>query len=101
MPKGLVTINKLIELLLQEVWSFDAVKYRHIVQRKLEISKSIKKDATLPLISELHNTILPGQISMVSYYAERLPRIKRIISILERGKGRVSDKNKRVYGKLL
>jgi|TARA_B100001971_G_C18243178_1_gene572308 hypothetical protein len=99
---GLITINKLIEMLLQEVRAFDFNTYQQIVLKKTAITKNIrKKRASYADIKALSNEILPQQIKIVAYYAERLPRLERIINILSRGKQRVSKEQKKEYERLL
>jgi hypothetical protein len=87
---GLITINKLVEMLLQEVRAFDFNKYQNLLLRKAKIREDIKKKrASFSEINNLANEVLPEQRKIVSYYTERLSRLERIIDILSRRKQRV------------
>ena len=99
--KGLITVNKLIEMLLQEVTSTNFTTYQRVIIGKAQITEDIiKKRATPSQITELSN-LIEQQKRIISYYIERIPRIERIINILERGKKRISKERKNEYDQLL
>jgi len=91
MPRSLITINKLIEMLLQEVEAFDFNKYQDILLMKARTTEAIrKKRASFSDINNLANEIIPAQRRIISYYADRIPRIERIINILNKNTHRFS-----------
>ena len=99
--KGLITVNKLIEMLLQEVTSTNFTTYQRVIIGKAQITEDIiKKRATPSQITELSN-LIEQQKRIISYYIERIPRIERLINILERGKKRISKERKNEYDQLL
>jgi len=99
---GLITVNKLIEMLLEEVRTFDFEKYHRLFLRKARITQEIRdKRETFALLEELSNELLPEQIRIVSYYVERLPRLERIIDILRRAKLRISKEQEEEYEQLI
>jgi len=99
---GLITINKLIDMLLQEIEAFDSVKYSQILLEKGRINIDIEKNRATPyLINKLSNELLPEQIRFVSYYSDRLPRLQRIVNILSKSKRRISKAQQREYDALM
>lgn len=98
---GLITVNKLIEMLLQEVTSTNFTTYQRVIIGKAQITGDLnKKRATSSQITELLN-LIEQQKKILSFYIERIPRIERIINILERGKKRISKERKKEYDQLL
>jgi len=98
---GLITVNKLIEMLLQEVISTNFTTYQNVIIGKAKITEDIiKKRVTSSQITELSN-LIEEQKRIISYYIGRIPRIERIINILERGKKRISKERKKEYDQLL
>ena len=89
--KGLITVNKLIEMLLQEVETFDFNKYQGILLSKTRITEDIrKKRASISDINNLATEIIPAQRRIMLYYTERIPRIEKIINILNKSKPKFS-----------
>lgn len=88
-------------MLLQEVTSTNFTTYQRVIIGKAQITEDIiKKRATPSQITELSN-LIEQQKRIISYYIERIPRIERIINILERGKKRISKERKNEYDQLL
>ena len=70
--KGLITVNKLIEMLLQEVTSTNFTTYQRVIIGKAQITEDIiKKRATPSQITELSN-LIEQQKRIISYYIERI-----------------------------
>ena len=98
---GLITVNKLIEMLLQEVTSINFTTYQRVIIGKTKITGDIIKErAALSKITELSN-LIEEQKKIILYYIGRIPRIERIINILKRGKKQISKERKKEYDQLL
>ena len=101
----LITPNQLLEMLIAEVYKFDFQSYQQLLIRKAEITEKIRKKGkvrSLPQLQtkliELRDTILPKQIATISYYTERIPRIKRIIEILNASRFRARTVKRTIFG---
>src|SRR3989344_8600177 len=99
---GLLTINGLMRKLLDDIRTVDFSAYQRLIAEKHAAAEAIRQGKIFdPSIAKLNEHILPQQKAFLSLYVGSVPRIERIISVMEKREAKVFPNSSHEYAQVL